>query len=36
MTHHEGEATAIERAMEVRSEHGLEGLTVFLVPEALG
>ncbi len=26
MAHHEGEATAIERAMEVLSEHGLEGM----------
>ena len=26
MTHHDGEATGIERAMEVLSEHGLEGM----------
>jgi hypothetical protein len=26
MTQHEGEATGIERAMEVLSEHGLEGM----------
>jgi hypothetical protein len=26
MAHHEGEATAIEHALEVLSEHGLEGM----------
>ncbi len=26
MAHHEGEATAIERVMEVLSGHGLEGM----------